>query len=215
MSQITLAYWDLRGLGEPIRYLLHYKNVKFEDKRYQDPDTWQKEKFTLGLDFPNLPYYIDDKVKLTQSFAILRYLAKVYDLEGETEEEKLRASLVEQQISDLRMFFFQKVAYTDSDEAQKEAFNAIPGMLKLYAEFLGRRKFLVSDNITYVDFLAYEAFDFCVLFSKTVLDDFPNLKAYHERIGNLPELQEYFSSSKRWPIVGKLAHWGGSGEMPE
>jgi glutathione S-transferase len=35
------------------------------------------EKFTLGLDFPNLPYIIDAEkdVKLTQSMAIMRYVA--------------------------------------------------------------------------------------------------------------------------------------------
>lgn len=35
------------------------------------------EKYTLGLDFPNLPYLIDNEkdVRLTQSMAIMRYLA--------------------------------------------------------------------------------------------------------------------------------------------
>ncbi len=31
----TLGYWDIRGLAEPIRYLLKYAGVKFNDKRYE------------------------------------------------------------------------------------------------------------------------------------------------------------------------------------
>lgn len=39
--------------------MLHYLNVDFEDKRYVpgpnfDRSAWLKEKFTLGLDFPNV-----------------------------------------------------------------------------------------------------------------------------------------------------------------
>lgn len=64
---MTLGYWDIRGLADSIRLLLVNNNVNFEDKRYSNPDDWfKKDKFNLGLDFPNLPYLIDGDVKLTQ-----------------------------------------------------------------------------------------------------------------------------------------------------
>lgn len=34
-----LSYFTIKGLGEPIRYLLSYGNIEFEDVRY-DFDTW-------------------------------------------------------------------------------------------------------------------------------------------------------------------------------
>nr|XP_042894504.1 glutathione S-transferase Mu 1-like [Parasteatoda tepidariorum] len=218
MSKIILGYWYFRGLGEPIRYLLHYKNVKFVDKRYQFDGTWQKEKFSLGLDFPNLPYYFEDNLKLTQSLTILRYLAKKHNLEGKTEEEQLRASLVEQQITDFATVFFRDVVYAKSNDSPKEFLKNAPGLLKPFSEFLGERNFFAGDEITYVDFLVYDNFDFPSLFSKTILDAFPNLKAFQDRIRNLPELQEYLNSSAyiKWPICGPpdACTWGGSGEMP-
>ncbi len=70
----TFGYWDLRGLGEPIRFMLKYCNVKYKEIRYKmtdsidDPnnrDDWLKDKFNLGLDFPNIPYYIEGDIKLT------------------------------------------------------------------------------------------------------------------------------------------------------
>ncbi|RWS18393.1 glutathione transferase mu class-like protein, partial [Leptotrombidium deliense] len=81
MSKIILGYWNVRGLCDSIRFLLHYAEVEFEDKWYTfgpAPDyasqEWKNDKFNLGLDFPNLPYLLEVDVKLTNSLAILRYL---------------------------------------------------------------------------------------------------------------------------------------------
>uniref|UniRef100_A0A8C5L044 glutathione transferase n=1 Tax=Jaculus jaculus TaxID=51337 RepID=A0A8C5L044_JACJA len=45
-----------------------------------DRSQWLNEKFKLGLDFPNLPYLIDGTHKITQSNAILRYIARKHNL---------------------------------------------------------------------------------------------------------------------------------------
>ena len=92
---ITLGYWAIRGRAEPTRYLLHFLGISFNDKRYTDPEEWfKKDKFNLGLDFPNLPYFIDadDGVKLTESIAIPRYICSKWgsELLGKTLEDKAR-----------------------------------------------------------------------------------------------------------------------------
>uniref|UniRef100_A0A8C6D395 glutathione transferase n=1 Tax=Moschus moschiferus TaxID=68415 RepID=A0A8C6D395_MOSMO len=45
-----------------------------------DRSQWLNEKYKLGLDFPNLPYLIDGTHKLTQSNAILRYIARKHNM---------------------------------------------------------------------------------------------------------------------------------------
>nr|CDS35256.2 glutathione S transferase Mu 1 [Hymenolepis microstoma] len=82
-----LGYWDLRGFTEQIRLLLRYIGVEFKEKLYhpgEGPDNllkeWLDEKFKLGLEFPNLPYYIDGDFKLTQSAAILEYIADTHNM---------------------------------------------------------------------------------------------------------------------------------------
>ncbi|KAH7976274.1 hypothetical protein HPB52_010443 [Rhipicephalus sanguineus] len=103
-----LGYWDIRGLAQPIRNMLVYQGVEFEDKRYVfgpepdfDGEEWLSEKSTLGLRFPNLPYYMDDDVKITQSLAILRYLARKHELAAKDEDETLELDMLEQQARDL------------------------------------------------------------------------------------------------------------------
>lgn len=217
MSTPTVGYWDIRGLAEPIRYLLHFKGIKFEDKRYLTYDSWQNDKFALNLDFPNLPYFIDDNVKMTQSTAILRYLARKHDLAGKTEEEKVRAELAEQQIIDFRTSMIRTCYNPEFEKIKGEFVQSVPAQLKLFSAFLGERKFLAGDNVTYVDFMAYDTFDFYRLLIPSVLNDFPNLKEYEDRMENLPELQEYYQSStyKRWPIFGPVAFFGGKGTEPK
>ena len=60
--------------------------MEFEDKMLScgpapgfDKSCWFDNKFSLGLDFPNLPYYSDGDVKVTQSNAILRFISRKYD----------------------------------------------------------------------------------------------------------------------------------------
>ena len=65
--------------------LLHYTDTKYDDTVYQiGQPNWEddKKKNPLDLDFPNLPYYVDGDVKLTQSNAILRHLGRQHGLYG-------------------------------------------------------------------------------------------------------------------------------------
>ena len=76
MAPMKIGYWDIRGFAEPIRMLLKHLNIEFEETRYgfgnesgasfPHRDEWLAEKFTLGLDFPNLPYLIDGDFKMTE-----------------------------------------------------------------------------------------------------------------------------------------------------
>ncbi|XP_040391932.1 glutathione S-transferase 2 isoform X3 [Cygnus olor] len=111
---VTLGYWDVRGLAHAIRLLLEHTETPYEERRYSlgpapnfDPSDWTNEKEKLGLDFPNLPYLIDGSTKLTQSNAILRYIARKHNMCGETEEEKLRVDMLENHLMDLRLSFIR------------------------------------------------------------------------------------------------------------
>ena len=71
-SNITLGYWNIRGLADFLRLMLIYKNISYNEKMYQKDDEWQKDKYNLDLEFPNLPYLLDDKknIKMTESYSI-------------------------------------------------------------------------------------------------------------------------------------------------
>uniref|UniRef100_A0A8C8TNJ3 Glutathione S-transferase n=1 Tax=Peromyscus maniculatus bairdii TaxID=230844 RepID=A0A8C8TNJ3_PERMB len=169
---MILGYWN-------------YTDSSYEEKRYTmgdapdvDRSQWLNEKFKLGLDFPNLPYLIDGSHKITQSNAILCYLARKNNLCGETEEERIRADIVENQVMDNRMQLIMLCYNPDFEKQKPEFLKTIPEKMKLYSEFLGKRPWFAGDKITYVDFLTYNILDQHPIFEPKCLDVFSNLKNF-------------------------------------
>jgi glutathione S-transferase len=212
----TLGYWNIRGLAQPIRLLLAYSGTEYEDKRYNvgpapdfDRSEWLNDKQNLGLDFPNLPYYLDGDVKLTQSVAILRHIARKNKLDGKNEQEKLRVELVEQQLVDNNMAL-ARICYDPNFETLKvDYLNNLPQTLESLSKFLGDRPFLAGDNVTYVDFMAYELLDKINLLATEVLAKYDNLKKYVLRVEALPQVAKYLKTAPKVPLNGPMARWGG------
>ena len=88
--------------------LLHYVGEDHEDTVYESnaPEGsrihWPSNKFKIGLDFPNLPYYIDEDLKLTDSAVILKHLGRKYDLFGSNEKEMARIDMLFHTAHDIR-----------------------------------------------------------------------------------------------------------------
>ena len=98
MSIPTLGYWDIQGLGQPLRMILAYLDIEHEDIVYDNTTlltTWVTDiKPNLGLDFPNVPYYKDGDLKITQSLAIIRYIGKKHGMYGKSDEESAKIDML-------------------------------------------------------------------------------------------------------------------------
>ncbi|CAN7987170.1 unnamed protein product, partial [Ixodes hexagonus] len=117
-SEVTLGYWEgIRGVIVPIRCMLEYAGVPYRFKAYPylcDGATpaeckalWLADRTVLaeqGLPFANLPYLIDGDVKLSQSLAIMRYLARKHGLDVPDSDPKAaaRMDMIEAQVNDFR-----------------------------------------------------------------------------------------------------------------
>jgi len=218
----VLGYWNLRGFGQSIRLLLAHTGTEYEDKRYNilpgkdgefDKSEWLNVKYnTLDLDFPNLPYYIDGNVKLSQSSAIMRYLGRKHDLFPKTEEEIIRVDLVEGEALDLRINYVLLCYGISGDyETNKPAFlTKLAGKLKEMSNYLGTHQWFAGENMTYIDFVLYEIFDQHLVMEPTLFDAFENLKAYVERFRGLENISAYMKSDKfiEYPLNGPQAAYG-------
>ncbi|XP_006899385.1 PREDICTED: glutathione S-transferase Mu 2 isoform X1 [Elephantulus edwardii] len=150
---MTLGYWDIRGLAHPICLLLEYTESNYVEKTYRmgdapdyDRSQWLKEKFKLGLDFPNLPYLVDGAHKITQSNAILRYLARKYNLCGVTEEEKIREDIVINQATDTSMYLAHVCYSPDYEKLKPQYLQELPDKMKLYSQYLGKQLWFVGEK---------------------------------------------------------------------
>ncbi|XP_078500907.1 glutathione S-transferase Mu 1-like isoform X2 [Lissotriton helveticus] len=203
-------------LAHSIRLLLEYTGTAYEDKHYvpgpapdYDRSQWLKEKETLGLDFPNLPYLIDGDVKLTQSNAILRYIGRKHDLCGESEAEIIRVDVLLSQVMDFRMGLVT-IAYNPNFESLKGPYlEKLPEKLKQFSQFLGERKWFAGEKITIADFLMYDVLDQHRMLEPTCLDSFPNLKAFMQQFEAIEKIDAYMKTSRfmKTPINSRSAKW--------
>ncbi len=117
-AEITLGYWGIRGLGQPIRFLLVSADVPFSEVRLgvlqdgtllnenKEGEDWGRVRSKLDMPFPNLPYLIDTSggspVSLSQSNAILRYLARRFDFYGDLETDRIEIDVLQDEAYDFR-----------------------------------------------------------------------------------------------------------------
>ncbi|XP_034873717.1 glutathione S-transferase Mu 1-like isoform X2 [Mirounga angustirostris] len=156
-----------------------------------------------------LPYLIDGAHKITQSNAILRYIARKHNLCGETEEEKCRMDILENEVMDTRLYFARMCYNPDFEKLKPGYLEGLPDKMKLYSQFLGKRPWFAGEKLTYVDFLAYDILDILRIFEPKCLDAFPNLKEFMARFEGLKKISAYMKSSRFLPapLFLKTAVW--------
>jgi len=196
-SKPTLEYWGLRGFGQPIRMLLHYLDIDFEDKRYGTDsfDKWTAEKFTLGFDFPNLPYWIEGDTKITESKAILKYIAreKGNGLNLDSAEIKWRAEMFESFLTDFWRTLLQ-MCNEWTDTLRENFAKNVPNYMGQVQKFIGSSRFALGDKITYVDFLLYEILYHYKTYDGKILDPYPGLQGFMKNFENVPQIAKYIIS---------------------
>lgn len=75
------GYWGIRGRGQANRWAIAFTKANVKEVKYQGIDQWQKDKFSIGLEYPNLPYFLDADTgeSLTESLAVLKYICFKYN----------------------------------------------------------------------------------------------------------------------------------------
>ncbi|VDK38670.1 unnamed protein product [Taenia asiatica] len=196
-----LGYWDIKGLGEQIRLLLKYLGVEFVDKQYKlgppptyDKSGWLPDKFSLGLDIPNLPYYIDGDFKLTQSGAIMEYIADIHSMIPECKKRRAVLHMLQCEIVDLRMAFGRTYYSPDIEKLKPAFFETLAQKLPQFEAYLGEKQWLTGEKINYPDFALCDLLMQMMGVEPTCLRKHPILQAYLSRFKNLPELEDYLAS---------------------
>lgn len=213
-----LGYWKIRGLAAPIRLLLTYANEDFKDSQYEQGDApeysrekWMsvKPKYAEFLDFPNLPYYIDGDVKITQSNAIMKYVARKHNLDGESVKDKAVVDMLLDQAMDLRNGIVRLCYNPNFETLKDDYFKNLPTSLALYEKKLGDNPWFAGEKLTVADFPFYELLDQLTRMKTGVLDEYTKLRAFLTRFRELPKIKEYLARDdvKDMPINNKVAQF--------
>jgi len=223
---MKLGYWKLRGYYAPIQYLLACSGTDYEEKIYEfggelnDPNfamPWFRVKETMGLDFSNLPYLFDENTKLTQSVAILKYLARKLGYLGVPDNASpaqiAKMEMIEGYLCDLRVSYIGYATGNPLIDLQfPEGFPAgTVRMLKPMSKLLGDQSFLQGEKVSYLDMFFFECLDVFKLLNPECCATISNLEAFHQRMKNIPKLKEFLESDRciKWPVWGPTSvRWG-------
>jgi len=217
-ADITLGYWGIRGLAQPIRFMLVSADVPFSEVRLgvlqdgtllnesEEDEDWASVRSTLGMPFPNLPYLIDTRgdspVNLSQSNAILRYLARGFDFYGDSESERIEIDVLQDEAYDFRNEIID-TAYTlgEGYAAAFEEFsgNTLPRYLDSFEAYLAKREnkdFFVGNRLSLVDFVLYELFWQMTLMvpDSITASSRPMLSAFIKAFEKTPGIANYLQS---------------------
>jgi len=211
--------------AQPIRLVLAYAGVDYEDKLYSvtaGPDgcelssaelttpclplnrrcrswesDWSGVKHSLGLDFPNLPYYIDGELKLTQSHAILQHVAEKAGLAGSTPAARARSLMLLELSRDVRTPYVN-FCYSGSLAGKDALLAALAPTLGALETYIATTPgpFLMEE-FTYVDLVWADLLEQILVLSPSAsFATLPRLTAFQAHVAALPAIAAYRASGQ-------------------
>ncbi len=199
MSKATIAYFEGRARVEPIRVILEELAIPYEDEKVSF-ETWVKMKGETP--FGALPSYRKGDMEIFQSHAIIRHLARVHDLYGSTEVERVRCDVIEEAISDLTELVGKAPGRPNfASERADYVANELGPALDRLERFLKSNQnpggFWVGSSLTFVDLIAYAILDStCAMFPEA-LETCPALRSFCDQIATRPRIAAYIESGRR------------------
>jgi len=218
-SNVKLIYFDGRGRGEAIRWILHFAKVTFEDVRLTH-EQWAAKKSEINSPTGQLPLLegtdaSGKKHQLAQSMAIIRALAFKHGLVGNCKGSGAKLGEIEETIRDLGEAASQanhekdeKVKAAKIEQIKKETGPRVFGYLEKQIQSNGG-KHLVGESVTYVDILLACLVDALKKAKKVPptqaeIDEkkkkFPGVHAVVDGIFNNPEIKAYLAKRKDTPF---------------
>ncbi|KAL1517628.1 hypothetical protein ABEB36_001367 [Hypothenemus hampei] len=197
--QYKLTYFDVKGLGESIRYLLSYGGLEFEDVRVEKDD-WPAMKDSTPLS--QLPILEVDGKVLFQSVAIAAYLGEVIGISGSNALENWEINAVSDTLNDFKfkLFSWRFEQNETKKAADKETLlkETLPFYVGKFEQWVKSNKgYLAIGKLTWIDILFVAIVDvFDDFFAKewglqSLLDEYPNLQAHRKKILEIPRIQEW------------------------
>lgn len=192
MPSYKLSYFDGRGRGEIIRLLFAYGGIEYTDERIKR-ENWPAIK--ASAPFGQLPILEVDGVKLCQSNACARYLARKLNLAGKTDLDQARADMLVDCFDDatkpILSFFMEKDEAKKAEGKKKFAEEQLPASLALLEGLLAANggNFFVGTDLTWAD-IAFVNFVEWTAMGGAVnpLAKFPKLTALNDKVRKLPKI---------------------------
>ncbi len=195
----TVIYFDIRARAEPIRLILEETGIQYEDQQITDEE-WSK--LRSSTPFGWLPAYRAGDLEIWQSHAIYRHLARVHDLYGSNEQERIRCDVVEEAFADLNTLI-GRAPWRPGFHKTREDFIAreLSPILDRLERFLRTNalgsSFWVGSSLTFVDLIALSHLDCTGSMFPEAMSGHHTLQEFCDGIARRPQIAAYLRSDRR------------------
>ncbi|XP_013188172.2 glutathione S-transferase [Amyelois transitella] len=195
-----LEYFNVNGLAESIRYILHYGGLKFEDIRH-DYGSWPITEIKDTLPYGQLPIYEEGGRRLNQSIAIARYIASQTNLLPSDPWEQAVLDAVAFNVIDFlqKIITFRREADPVKKEQLKKQFlsETVDYYLSRFEKELKANNGYFGGKLSWVDFYVMGIIEAINQFTEEQIEkNYPTIVALFQKIRSLPGVKEYIASRK-------------------
>ena len=211
----TLTYWNGRGRCEGIRLMLAATGIEYAEAvpgfpgvtHLSEPEHFESLREAGDLLFGSVPLLVIDGMKLVQSGAIIRYLARKGGIAGRDEREQVFVDMVAETIGDLKTsiglafeFHLNGFEPTDAARAQAQAAAArfLPRLERVLAERAqpGKPAFFLGDTRSYADILLLEPLETLCDIGESIAS-YPTIARLHAELRADPKISAWLASDRR------------------
>uniref|UniRef100_UPI00358FDC07 glutathione S-transferase P n=1 Tax=Myxine glutinosa TaxID=7769 RepID=UPI00358FDC07 len=207
MSNFKITYFACRGRCTAIKMILSDQGMTWEDETFSSLSEWQTSETKKKAAFGQLPAFTDGDFTMYQSNAILRYLARKFDLYGSNDKDAALIDMLNDGVEDLRMKYL-KMIYTNYEEGKADFVKSLSVELDYFEKLLGKNqdgKFcLVGKKISFADYNLFDLLNIIEVLQPGTLRPFALLFAFAARIASRPQISKFLGSDnhRKLPING-------------
>ena len=202
MKLTKLHYFKGRGRAETTRWMLAINNINFINISLDDHNDFNNLKDKGILPFNQLPLLEFDNLNLTQSNAMVSYLARRGHFYGKTDEEAVKCDMLLGAVGDFNIPAMQFAFKADKERASIDLDVSL-GKFGNHFEFILNQnggEYLVGEALSVADIIMGESLTSFLEYSPNCLKTYPKLKQFQTRIVSEPYIKTYLNSTNRWHL---------------
>ncbi len=205
MSPARLTYFRGRGRAETTRWMLAATRTAFVNVPVDTPEDLAVLRASGKLPFDQMPLLEIDGQNLSQSSAMIRYLARRGGLYGHDDTDAMWCDIVAGVVADFAETALQAPFKPSTDVA-------VADMMARFAKFGPRLEarireqgsgHVAADAMTFADVVLAEALGSYLEWCPGILAATPLLEALYSRLIGVPGIREYLASDLRYPKPGE------------
>ena len=199
-----LHYFFGRGRAETTRWMLAIDQIEFKNVAIKDANMLAELRNSGKLPFDQMPLLEIDGNNLSQSSAMVRYLARRGNFYGDNNNDALWCDMIAGVVADFAEAAMQAAFQSTRQVVESnltERFNKFGPCFEQRLIDNGSG-YCAGKHLTFADVLLVEALNSYLEWIPNLLRNFPQLTELYNRIMDQPGIVNYLKSAERYPNAG-------------